>query len=235
MKVPREWNNDSYYKFQQDLLLLQDKTYQEFNFKIVYTDYKKIGIRTPILKDIAKKILKGDAISFLEVVKDDYYEEVMLEGIVISLLKDIDDCLYYFNRYLEKIDNWAFCDITVSGMKIVKDYKAVFWKRIKKYLKSKNEYIVRIGLIFLLNYYVEDKYISKIFKFCNGIKVDTYYVNMAISWLVSECFFYDKAKTILFLKQNKLNKFTQNKTIDKIHDSSRVSSPDKIAVLQFRR
>ncbi len=55
MKVPREWNNDSYYKFQQDLLLLQDKTYQEFNFKIVYTDYKKIGIRTPILKDIAKR------------------------------------------------------------------------------------------------------------------------------------------------------------------------------------
>lgn len=235
MKLPKEWNNCTYQQFQHELLLLQDNTYKEFNFKIIDTDYEKIGIRIPILRDIAKKIVKQDPISFLEVVDDTYYEEVMLEGLVISMVKDIDLSLCYFDRYIEKIDNWALCDTVVAAMKIVKTHKDIFWKKIKKYLKSKEEYTVRVALVLLLDYYIEDKYIDKIFKICNSVKIDTYYVNMAISWLVSECFIYDKNKTVEFLKQNKLNKFTQNKAISKIRDSYRVNDSDKIYILQFKK
>lgn len=235
MKVPSEWNEESYQSFQRELVLLEDETYREFNFKLIFTEYEKIGIRLPYLKDLAKKIAKGNPISFLEVVESTYYEEVMLEGLVIATLKDIDLVLEYFSRYIWKIDNWAHCDSVISSMKIVKANREIFFRRIKKYLKSKDEYIVRVGIVLLLNYYIDDFYIDKIFRLCNGIKLDTYYVNMALAWLVSECFVKQKTKTVLFLGNNKLNKFTQNKAISKIRDSFRVSENDKLLVTNFKK
>ncbi len=235
MKIPSEWNEETYTVFLRELRLLEDITYKDFNFKLILTDYEKIGIRMPILKDIAKKIAKKDSISFLEIVKDTYYEEVMLEGLVIASIKELDVFLYYFDIYITKIDNWALCDYVVLNMKIVKENKKFFYKKIKKFLKSKEEYIVRVGLVLLLNYYVEESYIDKIFKLCNSIKKDTYYVNMALAWLICECFIKQKTKTYDFLKKNKLNKFTQNKAISKIRESDRVAKNDKMRVLDFKR
>lgn len=235
MKIPSEWNEEEYREFLEELLRLSDITYKNFNFKIIFTNYEKIGIRMPILKDLAKKIVRGNARSFLEVVGDVYYEEVILEGLVISMLSDLELCLSYFERYIEKIDNWALCDNVIASMKIVKNNRDLFLKRIKKYLKSKDEYRVRVGFVLLLNYYVEEDYIDQIFDFCNSVKLDTYYVNMSIAWLISECFVKEKGKTIEFLACNELNDFTQNKAISKIRDSYRVSGIDKLTVLDFKR
>lgn len=235
MKVPSGWDSSTYQKFQSELLLLEDKTYKEFNFKLIFTDYKKIGIRVPILKELAKKISKNDPFSFLEVVEEEYYEEVLLEGLVIANLKDLKDTQFYLERYIEKIDNWALCDYVISNLKIIKLNKKIFFKKIKAYTKSKDEYRVRFGLVMLLDYYVEKEYIDRIFKICNRVKVDTYYVNMATSWLISECFVKEKQKTLEYLKKNKLNKFTQNKAISKIRESNRVSKNDKMRVLDFKK
>lgn len=235
MRIPKEWNKTSYKKFQDELHSLEDIKYKEFNFKIIFTNYKEIGIRMPILRDIAKKISNGDFRSFLGIVECLYYEEVMIEGLVITNIKDLDIALFYFEKYIEKIDNWALCDYVIANMKIIKKHKKIFFKKIKKYVKSKNEYIVRVGLVMLLNYYIDEEHIDTIFKICNNIKKDTYYVNMAISWLISECFVKEKKETIEFLKCNRLNDFTQNKAISKIRDSLRVSALDKMYVLDFKR
>ena len=50
---------------------------------------------------------------------------------------------------------------------------------------------------------------------------------MAISWLISICYIKYKDKTLEFLKNNKLDKFTYNKAIQKIIESSRVSIDEK--------
>ena len=235
MKLEKNWTEGSYLEFQKELLQLEDPTYKEFNFKIIFTNYEKIGIRVPLLKELAKKIGKEDAISFLKVVKNTYYEEVLLEGFVISTIKDIDTALPYFDSYIKKIDNWALCDCVISSMKIVKSNRKVFFRKIKQYLKSKKEYIVRVGLVLLLCYYIDDEYIDSIFSLCNHVKIDTYYVNMANAWLISECFLKYKKKTLDFLKENELNKFTQNKAISKIRDSYRASDFDKLTVLEYKK
>lgn len=235
MKIPVEWNEISYRQFLKDLILLQDETYKKFNFKLIFTHYKKIGIRMPLLKELAKKIEKEDLVSFLEIVGDTYYEEILLEGLVIARIKNVEQSLFYFERYIEKIDNWALCDYVVSDMKIVKENRELYFKRIKKYVKSDDEYRVRVGLVLLLDYYIEKQYLDRIFKFCNSIKLDSYYVNMAIAWLISECFVKEKERTIAFLEHNKLNKFTQNKAISKIRDSTRVRASDKFLVLQYKK
>jgi len=94
MKIPSEWTKESYKVFLRELCMLEDTSYKDFNFKLISTNYGKIGIRMPILKDIAKKIAKKNPISFLEIVEDTYYEEVMLEGLVITSIKELDTFFY---------------------------------------------------------------------------------------------------------------------------------------------
>ena len=50
---------------------------------------------------------------------------------------------------------------------------------------------------------------------------------MAESWLVCEIYVHYPKETTKFLKNNKLNKFTQNKSISKIRDSYRVTKEEK--------
>jgi 3-methyladenine DNA glycosylase AlkD len=47
-----------------------------------------IGIRVPIMRDVAKKISKSNIEEFLEYAQNKYYEEVMIQGLIISHIKD---------------------------------------------------------------------------------------------------------------------------------------------------
>ena len=217
----------SYKSFLNTLESNKDLKYKEFNEKIIFTKYKMVGIKTPILKRIAKDISKDDYKKFLSEVKPNSYEEVLVEGFVISNIKDIDEAITYFDKYIEKIDNWALCDLVVSSMKIVKKNKELFLRKIKKYLKSKEEYIVRVGIILLLDYYLEEKYLDEIFILIDNINREEYYINMAIAWLLSISLIKYKDKTLKYLKTCNLNDFTYNKALQKARESLRVTKEDK--------
>ena len=159
----------------------------------------------------------------------------MIEGLVISYIKEVDLCVKYFNKFINKIDNWAICDTCISSMKIVNKNKELFLKQIKKYIESKNEYVVRVGVVLLLNYYIEDSYIDLVFDIIDSINREDYYINMAIAWLVSVCFVKYRNKTFKYLNDNKLNRFTYNKSIQKIIESYRVSLEDKEILRSMKR
>ena len=151
------WNSDSYKEFETylDSFKESDK-FLNFTKKLVFTKYEMIGVKVPNLRKLAKEISKTNIYDFFKYVSSNTYEEVMLEGLVISYIKDYDIFCEYLDKFILKIDNWAICDICVSSMKIVSKNKDKFFKKIKKYLKSKNEYTIRVGLIFLLDYYIDD-------------------------------------------------------------------------------
>ncbi len=222
------WTKSSYAKFKK-YLITQKKSddFIEFSKKLIFTKYEFIGITIPNLRKIAKEISKTDIRSFLDIEKKTTYEEIMLEGFAISYIKDYQLFLSYFNQFIKKIDNWAICDSCVNSMKIITHYKDDFFSEIKKYLNSNEEFIVRIGIVFLLNYYLDDMYVDEVLNLIDQIKQDQYYINMAIAWLISECFIKYKAKIYKYLKNNKLNKFAYNKAIQKILESRKVSLSDK--------
>lgn len=60
-----DWNKD-YDKFLNYLYSFQDLNYRDFHSKLILDGTSLIGIRTPILKDIAKEISKGDYRSFFK-------------------------------------------------------------------------------------------------------------------------------------------------------------------------
>ena len=58
------WNKDLYKKYLNYLISIKEDKYQVFSSKLTKTKYKILGIKIPILRSIAKNILKSDIISF---------------------------------------------------------------------------------------------------------------------------------------------------------------------------
>lgn len=208
------------------LYTFQDTKYRDFHKKLILTD-NLIGIRTPILKKIAKEISKNDYKKFIKFNKHSLYEENILHGLLLGYLKlDFSDLKPLLDEFLPYIDNWATCDLTASNLKIFAKLGDIGFNEIKYYIKSNNCWINRFGYVLLLDYYVNDLYIDKIFMLCENYK-DEYYIKMAIAWLLSICYIKYKDKTLKYLSKSKLDKWTYNKTIQKIIESNRISKEEK--------
>ncbi len=227
------WEKD-YNLFLDYLYSIKDIKYKEFNSKIITTNYEILGIRIPILKKISKEIFKGDYKSFLN-IPNKYYEIVMLKGFIIGCINNLQELDNYFNDFIKLIDNWAICDSFCASLKIVKTNREYFLTIIYKLVNLKSEYIIRVGLVLLLDYYVLKEYLEDIFNILNKINSDLYYVNMAKSWLICEVFTKYEKEALLFLENNNLDKFTINKAISKIRDSYKVSEKMKKYVLKFKK
>lgn len=228
-----DWNNESYKIFLDYLWSQQDKIWDlERHSKILNIPPDKvIGIRTPILKKIAKEISKGDWRKFINLSINDIYEEKVLKGLVLSYVKEefsiIETFLLKF--YYNYVDSWAICDIVVGNLKIIKKNKDEHFYLLKNFHNSENPWIVRIGLVTLLSYYIEEDYLDDIFKICLEVKSQEYYVKMALAWLISILFIKERDKTLEFLKNNReiIDSWTYNKALQKIVESFRVSLEDK--------
>ena len=219
--------NQDYNKFIEYLFSLKDDEYKKFNQKIVKTD-NIIGIRLPILKNIAKIIAKNDYLSFIKNNKHQYSEEIMLHGLVITYLKiDFNESIKLFDEYIKYIDSWATCDSVVMNYKIVSKNLDICLIKIKEYLKSDKPFIKRVGIV-LLFYYLNDDYIDEVLKLINSIKSEDYYVKMANAWLISICLvkYYDK--TVKFLKSCQLDDWTYNKALQKAIESYRIKDKDTL-------
>ena len=226
-----------YKKIRQDLLDLQDKKYKQFHSSLCPGINNIIGVRVPVLRNYAKKLSKQENIKeYISFNKTKYYEEVMLQGMLIGLIKnfDIKETLTMVANFVPKIDNWAVCDIFCAGLKAVNKNKEIFWIFIQNYLKSEKEFEIRFATVIMLDFFIEEKYINKIFNIFDNIKHDGYYVKMAVAWAISIAFIKFPAITMKYLKQNKLDVWTYNKALQKITESSRVDSKTKNSIKNLR-
>lgn len=215
---------------------LSDDKYKEFNSGLCPGTTNIIGVRVPILRNFAKEIAMSNWKAYLENASNEYYEEVMLQGMVIGLAKmDIKEFCNQLKSYIPKIDNWAICDVTVAGLKLTKKYPDVMWNFIQKYLNSNKEFEIRFAIVMLLDFYVTDKYIDKILEIANNTKNEGYYVKMAIAWLISVAFIKFPIQTMKLLKNNKLDDFTYNKALQKIIESYRVDENTKQKIRKMKR
>ena len=232
----KTWTKESYKEFVKYLISIQDKKYKEFHSSLVLNSkYEMIGIRVPIMRDIAKEIAKGDIESFLKNAQDKYYEEVMIQGLVISHIKDEKIFNKYFKEYINKIDNWALCDSFCSSIKIVRKHEEKYFTEAIKMAINSDEFVSRVGLVVILDHFIEQNNLDAIFDTLNKIQSDKFYINMAEAWLLCEMYIKFPNETQDFLKKNSLNKFTQNKAISKIHDSYRVSREEKDLLKNYRK
>lgn len=226
-------------KVREDFYEMADNDYAIFHKRIVNDDINIIGVRLPILREYAKKLSNENSLDYwLKYIEEDYYEEILIKGILIGLYKKLsfEELNGYIRYYVQKITNWALCDTFCSGLKITKKYKTEIWNIIKEYLKSEKEFEVRFALVMILNYYIEDEYIEDIFKIINKVKLDKYYTKMANAWLISYCFIKEYDKTIEFYKTKcKIDVWTYNKGIQKALESYRLTDEQKEELKEMRK
>ena len=228
-----KWNKKSYKEFVKYLIGLKDDKYKEFHSKLTDTNYEIIGIRVPIMRRIAKEISKTDIEKFLSLVEDTYYEEIFIEGIVLS---NSDEKILdkYLVSFIKKIDNWAICDSFCTSLKIVNKKLGKYWMYFTGLIDNNQEFQTRVIIVIMMNYYLYDNYIDRVLYIISNIKSDKYYINMAISWLLSVAVINYQDKVINLLDSKVLSKFIQNKTISKIQDSYRINEEIKDLVKIYR-
>ena len=219
-------------KIKKQLRELSDEKYKQFHSGICPGLENIIGIRVPVLRNYAKELIKHYSLKeLLENIDNEYYEEIMLQGMLIGLDKkeNFKNILEYIEQFVPKIDNWAVCDTFCAGLKVTKKYHEDMWNFIQKYLKSSQEFEIRFAVVMILDYYIEERYIDKDLDILNKIKNDKYYVQMAVAWAISICLIKFYEKTVKYLKSSdcKLDNFTYNKSIQKAIESFRITDKQK--------
>ena len=93
-------------------------------------------------KEIAKK---EDWRTFVEATDTLYYEETMLQGMVIGRAKmEPEERIKYIRLFVQRINNWAVCDIFSGELKTAaRKGKETIWQFVQPYLESKEEYQLR--------------------------------------------------------------------------------------------
>ena len=222
----------------EQLFALQDSKYQQFSSALIPNIDAKtiIGVRVPMLRQLAKELAKTDPLSFLQTAEDTYFEELLLQGMVIGYLKlPPTEKLPLIAQFIPKIDNWSVCDSFCSGLKFTKTNQTLVWDFLQPYFKSKQAYDIRFAVVMLLNYYVDEQYIEQTLQLLDNIAHEDYYVKMAVAWAVSICYIKMPQETMPYLKNNNLDLFTYNKALQKITESLRIDADTKNMIRAMRR
>ena len=209
-------------KILNELYELKDEKYREFNIKLIpnIREDKIIGVRIPMIRKFAKTLLK---------------EKLLLAYMIGYKKQEFESWKNLVEAFVPLIDNWSVCDGACSTMKIANIYQEETWELIQKYLEDTREYYIRFGVVMLMNYYLNDKYIKEALEKLTKVKTDDYYAMMAVAWAVSVAFVKYQDLTFEIIKNNQLDLVTHNKAIQKIRESYRVSKEIKDELLKYKR
>lgn len=216
-------------KIQAMLFELQDIKYKDFQAKLIPTVNPDtvIGVRTPMLRKLAKEISKTpDAEYFLKVLPHKYYEENNLHGFLIEAIKDYDMVVRLLDDFLPHVDNWATCDM--MSPKVFKKHPTELLVKIKEWIKSDKTYTVRFGIGMLMNHFLDENFKEEYLTIAASVKSEEYYINMMLAWYFATALAKQYNTALPFIEQKRLDTWTHNKAIQKAVESSRVSSEQKV-------
>ena len=216
-------------EIRKNLFALQDETYRAFHAKLMPNiAYERIiGVRTPILRAYAKEVAKEPYVEeFLKELPHQYYEENNLHGALLShLYKNVEEYITELNKFLPYVDNWATCDM--MSPKVFKKDLSLVYEHVKKWLKSDETYIVRVGIVTLLGYFLDDAFKPEMLDLVAGVQSEEYYVKMAVAWYFSIALIKQYETTIPYFTKPVLDVWTQNKALQKAVESYRIDNETK--------
>ena len=211
-------------ELQQHLFGMRDAAYAAFIAKLTpgFPPSHFIGVRVPLLRTIACSFAKEEAASqsFLSHLPHSYYEEDMLHGMLISLVKDYDRCLDLTDRFLPYVDNWAVCD-TLSP-KVFAKHKALLLENILRWSSSSHTYTCRFGLRMLMTHFLDDSFSADFLEIPAAIRSEEYYVKMMVAWFFATALAKQWEATLPYLENRQLDPWTHRKTIQKAIESYRI-------------
>ena len=192
-----------------------------------------IGIRVPVLRKFAKEFTKEkECEEFLQQLPHEYYDENMLHGLLISEVKDYEECIRLTDTFLPFVDNWAVCDC--FSPKVFAQHKPELLPAIRRWLGSDQVYTVRYGIGMLMRYYLDDAFRPEYLAWVAAVHSEEYYVNMMRAWYFATALAKQPAAALPWLTEKRLDVWTHNKTIQKAVESYRIPPEQKQALRALR-
>lgn len=220
------------------LLALEDPAYGRFNAKLLPGVTGIIGVRMPQLRQLAREILRTDWRKWLaeiEAADTLYYEERMLQGLVISLAPcTIAERLDYTARFVPRIDNWAVCDVFCRKLRA--DEREPVWQFIQPYFRSEAPYELRFAVVMSLQNFTDAEHLEDLLQLLGRIRHTDYYVRMGVAWAAAECHAHAPERTMKWLRDDcPLDDWTYDKALQKIVESRLTPEPVRQTIRQMKR
>lgn len=219
------------------LFELQDKEYREFQLKLmpgVEAD-AVIGVRTPLLRGLAKDLVKQYGMELLlEVIGKDYYDERNLYGLVLMEVKDFDRCVKCVDAFLPCIDNWATCDMLSPKVFSKKVVKGRLLQYVRRWIESEQPFTKRFGMVTLMRHFLDEDFEADYLRWVAEVQSEHYYVRMMKAWFFATALAKQWEATLPILEHRSLDVWVHNKTIQKAIESYRIT-PEQKAQLRGMR
>lgn len=216
-------------RIQKELIELSDISYKEFHAPLIpnVDPDRVLGVRTPILRNYAKKVAKYEECDeFLNALPHVFYEENNLHSSLLAIkYKKLEDYLIAIEQFLPYIDNWATCDMVKPA--VFKKNPELVYEYVKKWLKSEHIYTARFGIVTLLSQYLDDQFKPEMLELVAAVTLDDYYAKMAVTWYFSIALVKQYDATIGYFTEPKLDDWIHNKAIQKAIESLRIDIETK--------
>lgn len=213
---------------QKRLLELSDEKNADFSAKLTpgIDREKFLGVRIPASRKLAKEIIKeNEHKDFLNSLPHKYYDENILHSILISEIKDYDECIKYIDDFLPYVDNWAVCD-TMSPKTFKNEHERLM-NDILRWVDSDQTYTIRFGLKILMAHFLDNDFKKEYLEIPAKIKSNEYYINMMIAWFFATALAKQWDSTIVYIENGVLDKWVHNKAIQKARESYRITIEQK--------
>ena len=217
-----------------ELLENSDKAHSEFTKKIIPGSGNLLGVKSPVVRRIAKNVSKGEWQEYLA-GEDDSLEETMIRGQVICLAPmDIEERMRLTEEFVSKMDNWAVCDAFCSALKPKKKDLPVLWDSDLAHHNDGTEFGMRFAAVIMKSYFLDEEHIDSVLRMLSSVRHDGYYLKMGIAWALSECYIKYPEKTAPIFSNGTLEKDVLRMAIGKVTDSYRVDDGTKEELRRLR-
>ncbi len=215
-------------EIREELLRQREVAYQAFQARLIpsVSPESIIGVRTPILRGMARRLMHEDGIAgFLNALPHRYFEENQLHAFVVSGFGDFSDCVGAVNRFLPFVDNWATCDQMTP--KIFRRHRAELKENIGEWLRSEKTYTLRFGVKMLMDHFLDEDFDPRCLEMAASVRSEEYYVNMMVAWFFATALAKQYRTALPYLEENRLSPRVHGMAVRKAVESFRITAEQK--------
>lgn len=221
-------NQATLLRVRQELETIAEADYKKFSASLIPGVENLLGIRIPILRDMAKKLAKEDWKGCMEWENLVYFEETMLQGLILGYAKaPVREILEYARKFIPKIDNWSVNDSFCSNFKIARKEPQEVWDFLMTYKDSHDEFETRVVAVMLMDHFLDDTHIDDVLRVLGELEIVGYYTSMGVAWAYATAWAKYPEKTKKYLLTHPIDADTYHKTLRKCLESYRISDEDK--------
>lgn len=161
-----------------------------------------------MLRSLAKQLAKEDWRTYLKEARDDSYEEIMLQGLVIGYVKaEMEELLEYAARLFRKSTTGQSMMGFVLHLRLPESTGQEVWDFLMQYRASKSEFEQRVVAVMLMDHFLVPEYIDRVLAVYNSLKHEGYYCKMGVAWGIATTYAKFPQETQAFLLKNELDDF----------------------------